>query len=256
MYKRQEQGYARAQFNLGFMYYYGRGVPRDFAEVVKWYRMAAEQGHARAQYNLGLMYRRGQGVPQDETEAVKWYRKAAAQGHGNARNSLDSMRENGKGVLQDNTWQLIGPFKEGSGISICQAISSEGLGLRMRVRAEDGYLMAFRDLQASDHAFIKDILEEGELRAVVQAGMEYAYTVPISIFDRKTASDGRDLYMIGFQGGDFHLIDEMKRADNLYIVFAEDWAQRIFSLRTDDYDVRYSLKGSSNAINWLLDCAG
>ena len=74
-----EQGNAKAQHNLGFMYSNGQGVPQDDAEAVKWYRLAAEQGDTEAQFNLGLMYRNGQGVPQDYAEAVKWYRLAAEQ---------------------------------------------------------------------------------------------------------------------------------------------------------------------------------
>ncbi len=38
------------------MYDNGQGVPQDYAEAVKWYRLAAEQGYAYAQYNLGVMY--------------------------------------------------------------------------------------------------------------------------------------------------------------------------------------------------------
>ena len=40
-----EQGDADAQFLLGFMYAYGKGVAQDFAKAVKWYRKAAEQGN-------------------------------------------------------------------------------------------------------------------------------------------------------------------------------------------------------------------
>ena len=36
---------ALAQNNLGVMYSEGRGVVRDDADVVWWYRLAAEQGH-------------------------------------------------------------------------------------------------------------------------------------------------------------------------------------------------------------------
>jgi TPR repeat protein len=74
------QGRAMAQFNLGVMYAEGQGVPQDYAEALKWYRMAAAQGLADAQFNLGAMYAEGQGVPQDDAEALKWYRLAAAQG--------------------------------------------------------------------------------------------------------------------------------------------------------------------------------
>jgi uncharacterized protein len=41
------------------MYDNGNGVVQDYAEAVKWYRLAAEQGNAQAQYNLGLMYANG-----------------------------------------------------------------------------------------------------------------------------------------------------------------------------------------------------
>ena len=34
------------------MYYYGRGVPQDYGEALKWYRKAAEQGHVNAQYKI------------------------------------------------------------------------------------------------------------------------------------------------------------------------------------------------------------
>ena len=73
-----EQGDADAQFNLGAMYTFGRGVPQDYAEALKWFRKAAEQGEARAQSNLGWMYRTGKGVPKDDTEAYAWWSIAAA----------------------------------------------------------------------------------------------------------------------------------------------------------------------------------
>ena len=75
-----EGGNARAQTNLGFMYEYGRGVPQDDAEAVKWYRLAAEQGDAHAQANLGIMYEYGRGVPQDFVAAHMWYDLAASTG--------------------------------------------------------------------------------------------------------------------------------------------------------------------------------
>ena len=45
----------------------------------------AEAGDANAQYKLGLSYEYGKGVPQDYMEALKWYRKAAGQGHAAAK---------------------------------------------------------------------------------------------------------------------------------------------------------------------------
>ena len=75
-----EQGFAKAQYDLGAMYSSGLGVARDYAEAVKWYRLAAAVGFAKPQYGLGTMYARGEGVPQDYAEALTWYRLAAGQG--------------------------------------------------------------------------------------------------------------------------------------------------------------------------------
>ena len=99
--KRAEQGNANAQFNLGLIYDNGRGVPQDFAEAAKWYRLAAEQGQADAQCNLGVMYSEGQGVAQDYAEAVKWYRQAAEQGQAGAQFNLGGSYREGEGVPQD-----------------------------------------------------------------------------------------------------------------------------------------------------------
>ncbi len=94
--KAADQGYAPAQFNLGWMYDRGEGVPQDYAEAVKWYRKAADQGLSIAQFYLGTMYDKGEGVPQDYAEAVRWYRKAADQDVQDAQFNLGAMYENGK----------------------------------------------------------------------------------------------------------------------------------------------------------------
>ena len=48
-----EQGYPKAQFNLGEIYREGVIVTRDFEKALKWYRLSAEKGLAEAQCNLG-----------------------------------------------------------------------------------------------------------------------------------------------------------------------------------------------------------
>ena len=80
----------------------GDGVPENYAEAVKWFRLAAAQGYAGAQYNLGLMHHYGLGVPENLAEAVKLYRLAAKQGDADAQNNLGIMHANGDGVPQSN----------------------------------------------------------------------------------------------------------------------------------------------------------
>jgi TPR repeat protein len=85
---RAEQGDAVSQVNLGHMYHTGEGVPQDYAEAVRWYRLAAEQGFDQAQTNLGVLYATGQGVPQDDAEAARLHRLAAEQGLADAQFNL------------------------------------------------------------------------------------------------------------------------------------------------------------------------
>lgn len=109
--KAAEQGDARAQTHLGFLYRGGYGVPEDGAEAEKWFRRAAEQGVVRAQFRLGDMYGRGQGVPVDAAEAARWLRRAAEQDSAAgkykvgfsvlAQYRLGLMYEKGQGVSRD-----------------------------------------------------------------------------------------------------------------------------------------------------------
>ena len=87
-----EKGNSEAQYKLGVMYDEGKGVPQNYKEASKWYRLSAEQGKPGAQYNLGVMYAQGQGVSQDNVRSHMWLSLAAAQGFSEAqkdRNWLD-----------------------------------------------------------------------------------------------------------------------------------------------------------------------
>ena len=96
-----KKGNSIAQFNLGFMYHEGKGVPRDAKEAVKWYRLAADQGDPAAQFSLGVIYASGDGVPRDYKEAARWYRLAANQGTPGAQLNLGFMYGRGNGVAQN-----------------------------------------------------------------------------------------------------------------------------------------------------------
>lgn len=96
--KQAEAGDAKSQHALGEAYYFGRGVTRDFAEALKWYRMAGDHGYAAAHNNIGQMYMKGEGVPRDPAEAVKWYRKAAEMGDAPAQSNLGVAYFKGRGV--------------------------------------------------------------------------------------------------------------------------------------------------------------
>ena len=75
-----QAGGAAAQFDLGLLYYDGRGVPQDFAQAAEWFEKAANQGYAKAQHNLGAMYAVGKGIKRDYAQAYKWLSLCAAAG--------------------------------------------------------------------------------------------------------------------------------------------------------------------------------
>ena len=75
------------------MYGNGDGVPRDYVEALRWYRLAAEQEDANAQTNLGEMYANGIGVPKDYIQAHMWLNLASAHEVELARENRDLVAE-------------------------------------------------------------------------------------------------------------------------------------------------------------------
>ena len=64
---------------LGQMYFYGKGVPKDFKKSFDYFRQAAEIGSAQGQSWVGYLYQIGQGVNTDYGEALRWTKMAAEQ---------------------------------------------------------------------------------------------------------------------------------------------------------------------------------
>lgn len=60
-------------------------------EGAVWARKAAEQGDASAQYQLGFRYLAGQGLPESEIEACAWWQIAKENGSASARRELPSL---------------------------------------------------------------------------------------------------------------------------------------------------------------------
>ncbi|MEO6594761.1 MAG: tetratricopeptide repeat protein [Planctomycetota bacterium] len=61
--------------------FHGKGLPRDWAAALMWYRRAARQGQRNARFNLGLMHKYGDGVAKSWPKALAYFRRAAASGH-------------------------------------------------------------------------------------------------------------------------------------------------------------------------------
>ncbi len=88
-----QSGGAAAQYNLGLLYYDGKGVPQDFGEAAKWFERAADQGYAKAQHNLGAVYAVGKGVKRDYGKAYMWLSLCAASGDSSCAGQRDLVAE-------------------------------------------------------------------------------------------------------------------------------------------------------------------
>lgn len=129
--KAAEQGHADAQCEIGYMYFAGKGIEKDFAEAYKWYKKAAERGHAYAQWTLGIKLEFGDGFDKDYSEAFKWYKKAAEQGYDSAQWRLGTMYESGKGV-DKNITEAIFWYKKAAEQEVDHAIEAlERLGVNI-----------------------------------------------------------------------------------------------------------------------------
>ena len=72
-----ERGDAQAEFMLGVMYHYGKGVPRDDVLAAIWFFKAARKGNANGQLAIGSLHVRGEGVRRDLVKAHMWLTLAA-----------------------------------------------------------------------------------------------------------------------------------------------------------------------------------
>lgn len=72
-----ERGHPGAEFMLGAMYFYGKGVAANPGVAAVWFAKAARQGNPSAQLAFGSLHIRGLGVKQDLFKAHMWLSLAA-----------------------------------------------------------------------------------------------------------------------------------------------------------------------------------
>src|SRR2546428_14066946 len=88
--------WAEADFQKGLAAY----KAGDFATALKEWRPLAEQGVAKAQHNLGVIYYNGRGVPLNYTQALRWDRFPADQGFGLTQSKLGAKNAESPRVRQ------------------------------------------------------------------------------------------------------------------------------------------------------------
>jgi len=79
------------QYELWRIYYFGRGVDKDYTMAASHLIKAAEAGLPKAQMHLAFLYHDGEGVPKDAVKAYMWFFIAAKGGDPAARKALPLM---------------------------------------------------------------------------------------------------------------------------------------------------------------------
>ena len=103
-----DQGHAKAQFEIGKMWYLGQAMPQhsvmaeNYRMAMRWYSRAANQGDANAQYHLGNMYLMGEGLLTNYKAAMRWFRLASKQDHAQAQRQLGHMYLKGQAVRRND----------------------------------------------------------------------------------------------------------------------------------------------------------
>ncbi|KAG2192907.1 hypothetical protein INT47_011149 [Mucor saturninus] len=90
-------------YNLGLMYYYGRGVEVNYDYAFyKCFIKSAGEKYQEAENQVGHCYRYGHGAPQDLECAMNWYQKSLGSNeYAPAQCSIGEMYLNGLGVDQN-----------------------------------------------------------------------------------------------------------------------------------------------------------
>jgi len=95
-----ELGHPVAEWLMGNIYFFGQGIPKDYAKAHAMFEAAAQQGYFAAFAPTAQMYVQGLGVPADPAKAYYWYNIAAAQLPDSAeRTDMMERREEVAGAL-------------------------------------------------------------------------------------------------------------------------------------------------------------
>ena len=88
-----EGGNAHCQWEVGCMYYYGRGVDVDYAQALPWIEKAAAQDYPKAECQLGTMYYEGNGVTPSFRRSREYFERAIKTGHPTVVKSMQHLTE-------------------------------------------------------------------------------------------------------------------------------------------------------------------
>ena len=288
-----EQQNPQAMALLGYRYYYGYGVEKDYKKALSLYRKSADAGYAKGQSGLARMYSNGKGVVQDHKKASFLVSKAVKQGDASGQNLLGWMYLKGKGVKKDIS-KAIDLFEKAAEQEYALAqynlgkIYHSGNGVKKdynkailwyRKAAENGFLDAQNKLgifykfgKGIEKDFVKAVMwfrkaaERGYVKAQTELGIMYKYGMGVEKDDelavkwyRKAADQGytRAILELGIMY-DYGrgVTKDQKRAVELYKKTAEKGhAPGQYQLAYMYCNGEGVTKSNRKAVFWMLKSA-
>ncbi|MBF0584161.1 MAG: sel1 repeat family protein [Magnetococcales bacterium] len=86
-------GYSFAEFNVGWIYLFGKKIEKNPQEGVKWMMKSANQENAIAQMVIGALYFSGEHLKRDYIKAYYWTALSAKQGYNLAESRLEKITD-------------------------------------------------------------------------------------------------------------------------------------------------------------------
>jgi len=128
IHKRVGKGDAEAICFLGDWYCHGsHGLTKDVSRAIELWTEAAELGSGDAHYQLGCVYYKGKGVQEDKPRGVHYWQQAAMKGHVESRHNLGAIEYgNGNYELAVQHWMISAKMGHGDSLNNIKKLFKKG----------------------------------------------------------------------------------------------------------------------------------
>lgn len=161
-------GDAKSEYLLGFLYYHGMGVTKNYEKAFALFRDAMAQGHIEAQTFLGFLYDEGKGVPVDKQRAFELYQASANAGDVTAIINLGVMYYKGEGIAQSysKAFELLNSIEHIDSPALQLYLGNlyyNGYAVRQDIaKAVEYYTKAAKLDDVNAHYFLGHIYQQGK----------------------------------------------------------------------------------------------
>lgn len=112
-----DHGNIQAMYQVGQYYEFGKGVEKNYAQAMRWYKSAFFTGEKYGAVAVGNLYENGLGVEKNLKKALSWYKRGSAVNEPGARKRVKYVRKliNQPAVRIVEPPRIIPPTKNESG---------------------------------------------------------------------------------------------------------------------------------------------